>query len=144
MKTLKNFKSYCGAEVAALVNPVKIQTGYRLPDFWQEMENVSRSPYGAAAGFTGFIYYTETVNFWRKHRAAIVALMNEQAEGMGENVLQMVNRFNGLTEYSADEIGRALYGHYNPDLNYIYNVFAWFALEQVAFYYGEWCYENDF
>lgn len=144
MKTLKNFKEYCGESLGALVNPVKAQTGCDLADFWQEMEDVSKSPCGAAGGFTGFIWYSETVAFWRKNRQKIYKLMKEQSEGLGENVLGMVCGFNGLKDYEAEDIARALFGNYNSDYDQIYNVFAWYALEEVAFYYSEWCYENNF
>lgn len=143
MKTIKSFKEYCGETLAALVNPVKIQLGVDVEGFWSELENVSRSYCGAAAGFSGFTYYSETVNFWRKHRAKIYAYMEELADGIGENVLQMVCDFNGLKDYETEEVAKALYGNYNSDYDQIYNVFAWFALEEVANRYEDYSYEND-
>ena len=143
MKTLKSFKEYCGSTLAALVVPVKNQLGVDLPDFWNELENVSRSYCGAAAGFGGFVYYSETVAFWRAHRSKIYALMEEEADGLGENVLQMVCNFNGLKDYETEEIARALFGNYNDEYDQIYNVFAWFALEEVANRYADYSYEND-
>lgn len=143
MKTLRNFKEYCGETLGALVNPVKNQLGVNLPEFWDELDNVCRSPYGAAAGFSGFIYYSDTVSFWRAHRSDIKALMNEEADSMGESVLNMVCGFGGLKDYETEEIARALYGNYDDDLNQIYNVFAWFALEEVANAYSNWSYELE-
>ena len=143
MKTLRSFKEYCGETLCALVVPVKNQLGVDLPDFWNELKNVSHSYCGAAAGFGGFIYYRETVAFWRAHRPKIYAYMEELADGLGENVLQMVCSFNGLKDYETEEIARALYGNYNADYDAIYNVFAWFALEEVANRYADYSYEND-
>ena len=141
MKTIKNFREYCGESLAALVNPVKNQLGANVGEFWQELENVNRSSCGAAAGFGGFIYYSETVRFWRKYRKQITAFMNYESESLGENVLSMVSKFKSLEDYTQDEIGRALYGRYDDDLTQIYNTFAWYALESVAFAYDNWSYE---
>ena len=70
--------------------------------------------------------------------------MKALADSLGENLLGLVCGFNGLKDYEQDEIGRALYGNYNEDLTQIYNVFAWYALEEVAHRYSDWVYENDF
>ena len=121
MKTIKNFIEYCGESVGALVCPVKNQTGLEVADFWDELENVSNSPYGAAAGFGGFVWCSETVTFWRKNRKVITNCMQELADDLGENLLSLVCGFNGLKDYEQDEIGRALYGNYNEDLTQIYN-----------------------
>jgi len=142
MKTLKGFKEYCGETLAALVVPVKNQLGVNMPEFWDELENISRSYCGAAAGFSGFIYYSETVKFWRAYRKKITAHMEQLAWELGENVLQMVCSFNGLKDYDQGDIARALYGRYDDDLTSIYNVFAWFALEEVANRYADYDYEN--
>lgn len=143
MKTLKNFIDYCGESLGALVRPVKNQMGCDVTEFWQHLNDVSRSYCGAAAGFTGFIYYSETVAFWRKNRKAITACMEELADDLGENLLQMVSNFNGFKGvYTDDELGRALYGNYNSDYDQIYNGFAWFALEEVANRYADYDYEN--
>lgn len=143
--TKKAFMSYCADEVRALIAPVKAQSGC---DTWQEfadyMDNVCASPYGAAAGFTGFIYYSETVGFWRANRSKITALLNSEAEACGEdNTLSLIQGFNGLKDYDADELARALYGRFNDDLTQIYNVFAWFALETVAYNWERFKEDNE-
>lgn len=143
MKSLRSFKEYCGGSLAALVVPVKNQLGCSsVSEFWDQLENVGRSPYGAASGFTGFIYYSETVAFWRAYRAKITKCLGDLAESLGEDTLHMVCSFNSLEGYEYDEIARALYGNYNSDYDYIYNTFAWFALEEVAHRYSDYEYEN--
>lgn len=144
MKTLKGFKYYCGETLGALVSPVKNQLGVNLPDFWDVLENVSRSYCGAAAGFGGFIYYSETVKFWRANRKKIMDLLSQYADEFGENVLQVVSNFKGFKGvWTDDELGRALYGNYNEEFDQIYNGLAWFALEEVAHRYADYSYEND-
>lgn len=128
-------------ELATVAKAVKNQIGLPLADVLEELHSISR--HSIADGYTGFIYYSETVAFWRKNRAKISALMNYEADCLGENVLGMVSRFNSLKDYTADEIGRALYGNYNGDFTQIYNYFAWFAAGEVAYRFGEYCYEND-
>lgn len=141
--TLKGFKEYCGETLGALVVPVKHQLGEDLNGFWYQLKNVSDSYCGAAAGFCGFIYYRETVAFWRANRPKIMALINQYADDFGQNALEVVANFNGFKGiYTDDEIGRALYGNYNEELTGIYNGLAWFALEEVAHRYADYEYEN--
>lgn len=134
--TLKTFETYGGRNLYAVALAVKAQTGLNKDDFFALLDNVVRSPYGAAAGFTGFIYYSETVNFWRKNRSKILRFAEDQAEELGQNVVDMVAGFKEIKDdFTAGEVATALYGRYNEDYTNIYNVLAWYALEEVAFYY---------
>ena len=70
--------------------------------------------------------------------------MGYECEGIGyKNTLEMVQGFNGLKDYTADEIARALYGRFDDDLTVIYNTFAWYALEETAYRWGEYLYELE-
>lgn len=134
--TLKSFETYGGQNLYAVALAVKSQTGLNKEDFFSELENVLQSPYGAAAGFTGFIYYSETVNFWRKNKAKILRFAEDQADEIGQNVVDMVAGFKAIKDdFTAGEIAAALYGRYNEDYINIYNVLAWYCLEEIAFYY---------
>lgn len=140
--TLKNFIEFTNTD-GKLIKAVKRQSGYDWNDFQDYLKNVSSSPCGAAGGFIGFIYYSETSEFWRRNRKIITERLNDLAFELGENTLLMVMSFGGVKgNFSEDEIGRALYGRYNSDLDQIYNVFAWFALEEVANWYSNFEYEN--
>lgn len=142
-KTIKNFREYCGETLGALVVPVKNQMGLGVDEFFSELENVSKSYCGAAAGFGGFIWYTETVSFWRRNKAKIMAYADDMAESLCETTLDMVCGFGGFKDsFTSDEIGRALYGNYDEDLTQIYNGMAWFVLEELAYRYSDWEYEN--
>jgi len=140
---LKDFVVFTNTD-GKLINAVKRQTGRDWNDFQDFLRNVASSPCGAAGGFGGFIYYSETVEFWRRNRKIITERLNDLAFELGENTLQMVMSFGSVKDgdFSEDEIGRALYGRYNSDLEWIYNVFAWFALEEVANWYSDFEYEN--
>lgn len=140
--TLKNFIEFTNTN-GKLIKAVKRQSGDNWDDFQDYLKDVSNSPCGAAGGFYGFIYYSETCAFWRRNRKVITERLNDLAFELGENMLQMVMSFGGIKgKFSEDEVGRALYGNYNSDLDQIYNVFAWFALEEVANWYSDFEYEN--
>lgn len=146
MMTIKGFKEYCGETLGKLVFPVKNQLSAETKEeFFEILENVGRCSAGACGGFTGFIYYTETVDFWRKNRKKIMDYASQAAEELGENTLSMVRQFNCLKgDWTEDEIGRALYGNFDEKLFIIYNAMAWFALEEVAYRFSDYKYENEY
>ena len=100
-------------------------------------ENV-RTAYegGADCGVPGFIYYTDTVKFWKRHKAAILALAEGMADDLGEGLLEMVAGFGCLKDQhlTTSEVGQVLYGRASNDDTYtsVANAMAWFALETVA------------
>jgi len=140
--TIKGFKAYTSKEVANLINPVKNQLGENAAQFFETCGYVSKS--GADSGFSGFIYYADTIAFFRKHRKNIVALAEYLADEMGDDAVTMVKNFrclNGLYEYS--DIAKAMYGNFNDEYTTIYNALSWFALEEVANEAVNYLYENE-
>ena len=117
-----------------LINAVRRQIGD--VEYLEDVYN-----HGAGAGFPGFTYYTDTVAFYKKNKAAIIELAKEQADGMGINILEMIGGFNCLKYYDyktnrwTDEegqeaIGQTVYGRKVDDV--VANALAWYALEEVA------------
>lgn len=103
--------------------------------FTQECSDVVE--HGAACGFGNFIYYTDTVAFTAKNRKAIAAYAAEQSKEIGyKDEIEMVLGFNCLQheDLTSSDIARALYGRLTDDdkKTTIYNVLAWYALEEVA------------
>lgn len=95
--------------------------------------------HGIAGGYGNFIYYHDTIKFWRANRQQITSLLEQEAEQFGTDVLSMINGFGCLRgKYELSEIGRCLYGNYseNNDCS-IYNAFAWFAAEEVVRWFCE-------
>lgn len=105
--------------------------------------------HGADGGFTGFIYYSETVKFFKRNRRAILELVKEYAREFEQTPLDFVHSFNVLKpsppdkygggytreqdiEETQEEIARALYGRLRADDTQVPNALAWFALEEVA------------
>lgn len=98
---------------------------------------------GADGGFTGFIYYTETLEFFEKNKNLIKEQLKEDAENFGTSIIDMVRNFNALSssrgkerkpDYTEDEVGQVLYGPTQEEDFYtqIANCLAWYALEEVA------------
>lgn len=88
--------------------------------------------HGADGGFSGFIDYTDTLEFTRKNRADIVALCEHLAEDIGESgPVALVRGFNCLKDSTEAEVASTLYGKGDEDTQ-VSNALAWFALEEVA------------
>jgi len=90
--------------------------------------------HGASGGYGGWIYYTETNAFTRRHKKAILTYAAEQAKEFGQGLLEMIAGFNVFKRdpVSVDEVARAIYQGKGDMVEQILNVLAWYALEEVA------------
>lgn len=92
--------------------------------------------HGISGGFNGFSYYSDTYKFAMDNRDQIVALLEEVADQLGEEVVTMVAGFGVFRNSPMDKDDRKqlyLYiGGGNPEQGTITNVMAWFAAEEVA------------
>jgi hypothetical protein len=93
--------------------------------------------HGADGGFPGFTCYSDTLAFFQRNRKDIVKNLELTAEESGEDIISMVQHF-GIFRYdtppSSSNIGKALWGtgKLQDDLTSLYNVFAWFCLEEIS------------
>lgn len=92
--------------------------------------------HGIDGGFSGFIYYSDTHKFAMRHRKQIVDMLEEIAEGMGEDVISMVNAFgvfrpSGMDADDKKDLYKYLGGG-RPNQGALTNVMAWFAAEEVC------------
>ena len=91
---------------------------------------------GADSGFSGFNYFNETIAFFMANRQDIVKHMEQTATEMGTDIISMVQSFGvfrNSDKPTPSEVGRALWdSKKHPDLTSLYNVFAWYALEEVS------------
>lgn len=95
------------------------------------------SSHGADAGWAGFTYYSDTVDFFKYNRSKIVKAVEEMADGIGEQAVDMVRNFRclGAADYSQADVARVMYGSLRPNNDtddLVANALAWFALEEVA------------
>ena len=122
-------------------------------DTCQELENVTRCSAGAAGGFNGFIYYSETVDFTLENRAEIIKKLREDIEnGLFEGcngIISAVLMFNCLKtedkqEHAEPEEEAAVCLFGDPEAykaeytGIVANALAWAALEDLAFRFCDW------
>jgi hypothetical protein len=109
-------------------------TSEEVKELSTQFENCAE--HGANIGITGFIYYSETIPFYMANRQDIVKHMEQTAAEMGTDIISMVQCF-GIFRHGGkpapSEVCRALWdSNKHQELTTIYNVFAWYALEEIA------------
>lgn len=98
-----------------MVEDIKDRLGFEeYPGIIEDVANNS-----ADAGFSGFTYTSECVEFYNEHEDAIYELLLEDADSMGySNIEEMVSNF-GRSDMLDSPDGRK-------------NLLAWYALETVC------------
>jgi hypothetical protein len=93
--------------------------------------------HGADCGFSGFIYYHETTEFFDKNKKEIIALAKEQSSEFGMGLLEFIASNNCLNgNYLIDEIGEIIFSDHDIDESeQVKNALSWYALEEAARYY---------
>ncbi len=133
--TLNNYTMKSKAEVIrenqeykSLINAVIANVGI---DSVQDINS-----HGINCGFNGFIYYSDTHKFAIKHRNAIIKMLEDTADELGEDVVSMVGNFGVFRNSPMDQDDKKdLYkylGGGKPEQGTITNVMAWFAAEEVC------------
>jgi hypothetical protein len=117
--------------------------GYRGNGGLESLKSLSANlvdcaKHGADGGFPGFTCYSDTLAFFWCNRKDIIKNLELMAEELGEDIISMVQHF-GVFRYdtppSSASIGKALWGtagKLQDDLTSLYNVFAWFCLEEIS------------
>jgi len=123
----------------SLKNAVIQQLGYSEDDLDQtsaEYNNLKTtlsdiSRYGVDGGFTGFIYYHDTLDFYQQHKDLIIERLQDLADDVGsDSVMLLIKSFRCAQDLTDEEIGRTLYG---SDIDRMAaNCLAWFAAEEIA------------
>lgn len=90
--------------------------------------------HGIDGGFSGWIYYSDTCEFFKKNRKDILAYAEEMAESMGEDMLSMIQNFGVFQndQISTNDLAKALYTGKGDDATRVQNVMAWFVVEELA------------
>ena len=135
MKTIKQFIEQSNLP-AKLVRSVIRQIGG-----WQEFKDHAQDVYnrGAAGGFSGFTYYSDTVSFAKRNKTDIEAMLKDFADSISESFADTLAGFNCFKGEDPCDI---LDGYYNPrsdNRQMVYNALAWYALEEVCRAYCEAC-----
>ena len=101
------------------------------------------SNYGINGGFHGFIYYVDTVAFFKRNRHEIMAMAENYADDFGTGVLEMIRGFNCMKGFEIDEIARVVYAGKGDCSEQIHNCLSWYAGEEVCRLYTDLM-EQDF
>ncbi len=141
--TKKDFINESGIN-ASLVKAVIKQSGG-----WESFQEqaVDVANHGADSGFSGWIYYTETCDFYKKNNKEIIRLAKDIADGMGmdgsarndfKDHLDLIKSFGCIRNLgmSTDELVQGMCGE-GELTNQIQNCLAWFALEEVSRAYDD-------
>lgn len=137
-KTIKAFCQYSNIN-SSLIKAVIHQSG-GWGDFQEKALDIAN--HGIAGGFSGWIYYTETCEFYAKNQQLIVDMVEKQANEYGYPSAQdMVKGFQNL-DATMLKIGYTLYGNKRKHDTYVANALAWYAAEEVARAYAEWTFEE--
>lgn len=99
--------------------------------FEESAENIAN--YGAAGGFSGFIYYSDTIAFYDVNRALILAAFAYECHEMGMGAAECLHNFNCVTDCRLDVCERFLMGlSAGEEETQLKNAMAWWALERVS------------
>ena len=127
-----NIKKYRAETVLdkRLVTAVIEQLGLDDEDETETLHDIAQ--FGINSGFSGFTYYTETVEFYMENQPLIVNQLREDAQGYGQwSMMEMVRNFACCDEETTeDEIGKTLFSDDHYEL--VANCLAWYAAETVA------------
>ena len=130
MKTVKEFceKTHLPA---GLVRAVIRQSG-GWDSFRESAPDVAN--HGAAGGFSGFIYYADTVPFAKRNKANILEYAESMASEIGADggALGLIAGFNCLSDITALDVASALYKRNDENAQRVFNALAWFAVEGVS------------
>lgn len=100
---------------------------------WQSFKEMAPdvTNHGADSGFSGFIYYTDTVKFAQRHKGVILDACRQLADDLGEPVYRMIGGFNCL-KITEGEAAEAIHNPRSEDRTNVLNALSWFALEEVC------------
>jgi hypothetical protein len=144
IRTIKALRQYIADNSAfslVTINHVISTLGFSLNGSWESLKELSAqfencADNGADVGFYGFNYCDETIAFFKANRKDIVNHMEETAVELGTDIISMVQNFGVFRNSkppTPGEVGRALWdSKISPDFTTLYNIFAWYTLEEVS------------
>lgn len=117
------------------INPTLIRAVVKqlggIESFNQSYSDVCN--HGISGGFSGFIYYCDTVQFAKKHKKAILELAKHQCWEIYGNT-DLVRFFAGFNciDLTENEISDFLLFNNKENETEIYNALAWYVGEEVC------------
>ena len=129
------------------MNDKLIAAVYEQNGSWQSIHDVmcGAGRGGAADGYSGFIYYGETSEFYSKNWELIREVAKQQAEDLlvSGSVAEMIGHFKDGDELTETLLDRGWKGIAEDDsddwgVTQFKNTMSWFALEQVSIWLETW------
>jgi hypothetical protein len=123
------------------INNVIIALGQPLTgsEYFKDLSSdlESCANYGANIGIHGFSYTKDTSIFYQENRKDIVSHMINTADEFGTDIISMIQNFGifrNTEKPKVETVGKALWGSIQCEAEFkeIYNVCAWYALEEVS------------
>ena len=103
-------------------------------DGMESIEDINS--HGIDGGYGNFVYYSDTHSFAIKYRKQIIELLEQSADSMGVDVVEMVAGFGVFRRSPMDSDDKKdLYrylGGAKVEQGEITNIMAWFAAEEVC------------
>ena len=137
---------------AANINPKLGGAVIRQFGGWENFREKAHdvANHGIDGGFSGFIYYDDTVSFTKKHKKLIIENVKQFADEIGESFAKVIADFNCLKKSGItddDVITALMYPRSCEEYitTQVYNALAWDAGETVAREYADFVYslENE-
>lgn len=117
-------------------NPGLVKAVIRQSGGWENFKAYAEDivNHGVDAGFSGWIYYTETCPFFQKHRQSILKCAEDMAINLGEDMLSMINSFGCMRELelSLSELAQSLFTNKGELVTQVHNCMSWFIVEEVS------------
>ena len=133
LPTLKLVCSKLDHIPAPLVRATIKQLGGWNTDTAQNCYDIAN--FGIDGGFHGFIYYTDTVAFFKRNKHHILELAENEASAFGEtDALSFFASFSCMKhlDISETEIAKAVFTGKGELVDRILNCLAWYAAETVC------------
>ena len=98
--------------------------------FYDSVSDIAN--HGASGGVSGFIYYSDTVNFTKRNKNKIMQSLTESSNDIGESIVSMLSHWQCLKGMSQHEIMEGLYNPKSDNKTTVYNALAWYAAEEMS------------
>ena len=135
---LNNFSCFNNDTIRNIITALGFNPVHATTEEVKELSCIFKncSEHGADLGFSGFRTISETIPFFFANRQDIVKHMEQTAADIGTDIISMVQAFGvfrNKDKPTPSEVGRALWDSKKwQELTALYNVFAWYALEEVS------------
>ncbi len=90
--------------------------GWFIDNLKDQSEDIANC--GCSGGFSGVIYYSETVAKYDKYQEEIWNALYEDAEDQGINILELIATFNGAKDVGSNDQFK--------------NLMVWYYIEKLA------------